>query len=187
LEEVFGGQLASLISGSEHESEVDVKPILSIDNTLLDVSVSIARSDGIEHNILKWRQILDLWRHRRHLYRTRSRTSSKYGPKPVVAIISENHPYVLAILFATWKLGGVFAPLDYQEILERMLHNIAPICVLAPSTRTQPVLQKILKGEFYPSNFSMSASGESFSDQKERHHLIKGCFTYDTQYILRIE
>jgi hypothetical protein len=39
------------------------------------------------------------------------------------------YPYVLATLFATWKLGGVFAPLDYhvpRDILERMLHNIAP-------------------------------------------------------------
>jgi hypothetical protein len=38
-------------------------------------------------------------------------------------------PYVLATLFATWKLGGVFAPFDYHvpwDVLERMLHNIAP-------------------------------------------------------------
>ena len=33
----------------------------------------------------------------------------KNGPQPVVVVISENHPYVLAILFATWKLDGVFA------------------------------------------------------------------------------
>ena len=61
----------------------------------------------------------------------------KYGTKPVVTI-SENRPYVLAILFATWKLGGVFVPLDYhvpREILECMLFNIAPTCVLEISKR----------------------------------------------------
>src|SRR5271155_1007061 len=54
----------------------------------------------------------------------------KYGPKPIVAIISENHPYVLATLFATWKLSGVFAPLNFhvpRNILERMLQNIFTI------------------------------------------------------------
>ena len=62
----------------------------------------------------------------------------KYGPKLVVTIFSEIHPYVLAILFATWKLGGVFVPLDYhvpREILECILFNIAPTCVLEISKR----------------------------------------------------
>ena len=128
--------------------------ILSIDNTLLDVFVSIARSDGIERNILECGG--ESW-----TYGDLDAISTglalelhqKYGPKPVVAVISENHPYVLAILFATWKLGGVFAPLDFhvpREILERMLFNIAPTCVLAPST--EPVIQKILKGENFASN-----------------------------------
>ena len=140
--------------------------ILSIDNTLLDVFVSIARSDGIERNILECGN--ESW-----TYGDLDAISTglalelhqKYGPKPVVAVISENHPYVLAILFATWKLGGVFAPVDYhvpREILERMLFNIAPTCVLAPST--EPVLQKIIKGENFPSNFLMSATDESLSD-----------------------
>ena len=135
----------------------------TIDNTLLDVFVSIARSDGIERNILECGD--ESW-----TYGDLDAISTglalelhqKYGPKPVVAVISENHPYVLAILFATWKLGGVFAPLDYhvpREILERMLFNIAPTCVLAPST--EPVLQKILKGENFSSDFSMSATDES--------------------------
>ena len=79
--------------------------ILSIDNTLLDVFVSIARSDGIERNILECGD--ESW-----TYGDLDAISTglalelhqKYGPKPVVAVISENHPYVLAILFATWKL-----------------------------------------------------------------------------------
>jgi acyl-CoA synthetase (AMP-forming)/AMP-acid ligase II len=46
----------------------------------------------------------------------------KHGSKPIVAVIGENHAYLLATLFATWKLGGVFTPLDYhvsRDILER--------------------------------------------------------------------
>ena len=51
----------------------------------------------------------------------------KHGPQPIVAFISEIHPYVLATLFATWKLGGVFAPLD----------------------STESVIQNIVKGTFF--------------------------------------
>ncbi|PPQ84949.1 hypothetical protein CVT25_004462 [Psilocybe cyanescens] len=61
----------------------------------------------------------------------------KFGLKPVVAIISENHPYVLASILATWKLGGIVAPLDQnvpRDIMERMLLNIGPTCVLVPAT-----------------------------------------------------
>jgi hypothetical protein len=57
-----------------------------------------------------------------------------------VAVISEDHPL---ILFTTWKLGGVFALLDCHvpcEILECMLFNILPTCVLAPSTEPASVL-----------------------------------------------
>jgi hypothetical protein len=49
----------------------------------------------------------------------------KHDPKRIVAIISEHHAYLLATLFATWKLGGVFTPLDYhvpRNILERTYH-----------------------------------------------------------------
>jgi hypothetical protein len=44
-----------------------------------------------------------------------------------MAVISKNHPYILATLFATWKLGGVFAPLD----------------------STESVIQNIVKGTFF--------------------------------------
>ena len=125
--------------------------ILSVDNTLLDTFVSIASSDGIERNVLECGD--ESW-----TYGDLDAISTglalelhqKYGLNPVVAVISENHPYVLATLFATWKLGGVFAPLDYhvpREILERMLHNIAPTCVLVPST--EPLIQNIVKGDFF--------------------------------------
>ncbi|KAF8952132.1 hypothetical protein BDZ97DRAFT_1931228 [Flammula alnicola] len=63
-----------------------------------------------------------------------------FGPKPVVAIISENHPYTCvgrhAHMLATWKLGGIVAPLDHnvpKDIMERMLPNIGPTFILVPS------------------------------------------------------
>lgn len=59
-----------------------------------------------------------------------------YGLRPIVAVVSENHPYVLAITIATWKLGGIIAPLDHhapEYLLRQMLINIAPTCVLVPS------------------------------------------------------
>jgi acyl-coenzyme A synthetase/AMP-(fatty) acid ligase len=76
----------------------------------------------------------------------------KYGSKPVVAIVSENHPYILATILATWKLGGIVAPLDHnvpKDIMERMLSNIGPTVVVVPSS--QGNVKKIVKGEFLSS------------------------------------
>ena len=74
--------------------------------------------------------------------------------------------YILAKLLTTWKLGGVFIPLDYhvpREILKHMLFNIAPTLVLAPSTEL--VFQKIQKCDDFYSTFSMSATdNESLLD-----------------------
>jgi len=68
-----------------------------------------------------------------------------YGERPVVAIVSENHPYVLAIILATWKAGGIAAPMDYhtpKEILVAMLLDVKPSCALvpAPEIATRQVL-----------------------------------------------
>jgi acyl-coenzyme A synthetase/AMP-(fatty) acid ligase len=55
------------------------------------------------------------------------------GLKPVVVSISENRPYVLAMVLATWKLGGIFAPLDCHappEMVKKMIQNIEPTCAL---------------------------------------------------------
>jgi len=76
----------------------------------------------------------------------------KYGSKPVVAFVSENHPYVLAAMLATWKLGGIVAPLDHnvpKDIMERMLLNIGPSTVVVPSS--QGNVQQIVKGELLSS------------------------------------
>ncbi|PPQ97453.1 hypothetical protein CVT26_002801 [Gymnopilus dilepis] len=59
----------------------------------------------------------------------------KCGLKPVIAVISENHPFVLAILLATWKLGGIFAPFDCHsplEMVEKMLENTEATCAVVP-------------------------------------------------------
>lgn len=61
----------------------------------------------------------------------------KYGVRPTVAIISENHPYTFAVILATWMLGGVVAPLDYHapDVLMRgMLSAIEPACVVLPTS-----------------------------------------------------
>jgi acyl-coenzyme A synthetase/AMP-(fatty) acid ligase len=53
------------------------------------------------------------------------------GLKPVVVSISENRPYVLAMLLATWKLGGIYAPLDCHappDMVKKMVETIAPTC-----------------------------------------------------------
>ena len=119
-------------------------------DTLLNAFISTARStSGIEHIAVecgeeKWTYgeldiissgiALDIHR--------------KYGLKPVVAIVSENQPYVLATILATWKLGGIVAPIDRnapRDIMERMLLNIGPTFVLVPSGAQ--AIQDVLKGE----------------------------------------
>lgn len=60
----------------------------------------------------------------------------EYGLRPTVAVISDNHPYTLALMFAVWKLGGIFAPLDPntpESLLRGMLTNIGATLVVLPS------------------------------------------------------
>lgn len=62
---------------------------------------------------------------------------NKLGLRPVIAVVSENHPYILATLIATWKLGGIVAPLDHHapdELMKQMLTNIKPDAVIVPTT-----------------------------------------------------
>ncbi|KIM43994.1 hypothetical protein M413DRAFT_372837 [Hebeloma cylindrosporum] len=59
----------------------------------------------------------------------------QHGLRPTVAVLSENHPYTFALLLATWKLGGIFAPLDHNsppDMIKQMAENIRPTCVLVP-------------------------------------------------------
>ncbi|KAJ3515067.1 hypothetical protein NLJ89_g1986 [Agrocybe chaxingu] len=120
-------------------------------NTLLNVFIDIARYSDVERTAVECGE-------ERWTYGDLDCISTalalemhqKYGPKPVVAIVSENHPYVLATLLATWKLGGIVAPLDYnvpRDIMERMLLNIGPTFVLVPSTEVN--VQNIAKDLSY--------------------------------------
>lgn len=70
-----------------------------------------------------------------------------YGVNPIVAIVSENHPYIFATMLATWKLGGIVAPLDHnipRDIMERMLLGIKPTFVLVPSNQLN--VRKVIEG-----------------------------------------
>jgi len=70
-----------------------------------------------------------------------------YGPRPTVAFLSENHPYMLALMLATWKLGGIIAPYDPhapEPLLKGMMEKVSPACIVTPSTNT--VGRKIAQG-----------------------------------------
>ncbi|EIN06933.1 polyketide synthetase [Punctularia strigosozonata HHB-11173 SS5] len=74
-----------------------------------------------------------------------------YGPTPTVAILSENHPYVLAVILSVWLLGGIVAPLDHHapdELISGMLTNIGPQCVVVPETDAR--VQKIARSHNIP-------------------------------------
>jgi acyl-CoA synthetase (AMP-forming)/AMP-acid ligase II len=122
-------------------------------DTFLNTFIGIARSADVDRNAVECGD-------ERWTYGDLDNVSTgialdlheKYGSRPVVAIVSENHPYVLATILATWKLGGIVAPLDYnvpQDIMERMLSNIGPSVVVVPSS--QGNVQKIVKGELLSS------------------------------------
>ncbi|KAF9473131.1 ketoacyl-synt-domain-containing protein [Pholiota conissans] len=142
-------------------------------NTLLNAFVSIARSGDIDRTAVECGK--DCW-----TYGDLDVVSTglaldiykKYGAKPTVAIVSENHPYVLAMLLATWKLGGIVAPMDHnvpKDIMERMLSNIGPTCVLVPST--ERVVQSIFQGlslachAFEPKETTITALMQKYIDQ----------------------
>jgi len=121
------------------------------ENTFLNAFVGIARSAHIDLNVVEcgdeqWTYgDLDIISTGLAL-----ELHQKYGSHPVVAIVSENHPYVLATILATWKLGGIVAPLDHnvpKDIMERMLSNIRPTTVVVPSSQVN--VQKIVNGTFF--------------------------------------
>jgi acyl-coenzyme A synthetase/AMP-(fatty) acid ligase len=116
--------------------------------TLLNAFVSIAHSVDVERVAVECGQAQWTYGELDAVSSGLARDMYKaYGAKPTVAIVCENHPYTLAMLFATWKLGGIVAPLDHnvpKDIMERMLTNIGPTCVLVPST--ERVTQSIIEG-----------------------------------------
>lgn len=126
-------------------------PLYNQEDTLLDLFLSIARNpDTVEDPVLECGS-------ERWTYGDLDSISSglaiqmneKYGLRPTIAVISENHPYVLAILLAIWKLDGVYAPMDPHapmDMIQRMLENVEPMCVVAPEgiQELTDVLQSML-------------------------------------------
>ncbi|KAJ2925849.1 hypothetical protein H1R20_g11245, partial [Candolleomyces eurysporus] len=95
-----------------------------------------------------------------------------YGERPTVAIISENHPYVLATILATWKIGGIVAPIDYhtpRDILIAMLLDIRPTCCLIPGTeeKTRRVVSELSVPflDFVPEATTILALTQKYIDQ----------------------
>lgn len=120
------------------------------DETLLDTFLSVARnSSTIERPALECG--LEQW-----TYGDLDAISSgialqlyeRYGSKPTVAVISENHPYMLAALLATWKLCGIFVPLDPHAplpMVRQMLLNVEATCAIIPERERG--LDDLLKGD----------------------------------------
>ncbi|CAA7264466.1 unnamed protein product [Cyclocybe aegerita] len=107
----------------------------TIDETLLDAFISFARNPStIEDCVLECNS--EQWTYGDLDCISTGLALSlheRYGLNPVVAVLSENHPYVLATLLAVWKLGGIFAPFDCHaplEMVRKMLENIQPTSVL---------------------------------------------------------
>ncbi|KAI5117734.1 hypothetical protein M0805_002079 [Coniferiporia weirii] len=104
---------------------------------LIDVSTSVETSSAASieccGDVLSYRQLLIL------SCKLAESLHHQFGEKPTVAIISENHPYVLAVIIATWILGGTAAPLDHHApelLLRGMLQGVQPTCIVLPEDST---------------------------------------------------
>ncbi|PBK69778.1 ketoacyl-synt-domain-containing protein [Armillaria solidipes] len=107
--------------------------------SLLDVFLSVAHdSEKSKRNVLECGQ--DTW-----TYSDLDIISSALaqdlkailGCFPKVAVVSENHPYVFALMLAVWKLEGIFIPIDVHvtaDLLKGMLRIVAPTCLVIPET-----------------------------------------------------
>ncbi|KAJ7629735.1 hypothetical protein DFH06DRAFT_1225283 [Mycena polygramma] len=57
---------------------------------------------------------------------------STLGHSPKVAVVSENHPFVFALMLAVWKLSGIFIPIDAHvpaTLLAGMVDLVNPTCL----------------------------------------------------------
>ncbi|KAJ7702665.1 hypothetical protein B0H17DRAFT_1327116 [Mycena rosella] len=56
-----------------------------------------------------------------------------------VACVSENHPYLFALMLAVWKLGGIFIPIDAHvpsALLRGMIRRVEPSCIVLLTSDT---------------------------------------------------
>lgn len=118
--------------------------------TLLEIFLNVSSSpDGLERDVVKCAE--ETWTYG-DLHTISSGIAvdiaHQYGWRPTVAVVCENHPYVIVLLLAVWKLGGIVAPLDHHappELMEAMLRNVAPACVAIPSS--DQVTKNIVESE----------------------------------------
>ena len=130
--------------------------ILSIDNTFLDVFVSISRSDGTERKILECGD--ESWTYGdldAGLALKLHQSMAQIPSWPSSAKITPTSCHDLGFLVRHFETRQCPCPLDYhvrREISERFNRDIAPTYVLPPSTEL--VLQK---GDTlaFSSNFSI--------------------------------
>lgn len=141
--------LNQLCKWSHQAADNTMTSILSTDNAILDIFISITRSNNIEHNIFEYGNESWTYGNLDAIFtRLAPELHQKYGPKPVVTLICKNignHPYVLATLFAICKLGGIFSPFNGlfpRDISERRLHDI----VLVPFIDSG--IQDMLNGDY---------------------------------------
>ena len=128
-------------------------PMLPRSHTLLDSFLHVARNietvenDAVECGYEKWSYgDLDVISTGLAI-----EIRETYGLKPTISIVSENHPYILAVMLATWKLGGVYTPLDHhapQELLQQMIINTAPTLVVVPSS-DEPIRQLLRSMSYF--------------------------------------
>ncbi|KAJ6610193.1 hypothetical protein B0H10DRAFT_1883603 [Mycena sp. CBHHK59/15] len=140
-------------------------------DTLLEIFLNVSSSsEGSEREALKCGE--ETW-----TYGDLSTISSglavdlqhRYGSRPTVAMVCENHPYMVALFLAVWKLRGTVVPLDYHapaDLMEGMLRNVAPACVVVPSS--DRVTQNIAEGlglsvhAFEPEDSTITALSQRF-------------------------
>ncbi|KAI5117731.1 hypothetical protein M0805_002076 [Coniferiporia weirii] len=99
-------------------------------------------------------------------YTTRLANSSK-NVKLVVAIVSENHPYVLATILGAWLAGGTAATLDAHApdaLLRGMLSGVQPSVVVLPETAESAI--RVAKETGVPTRtFALSSNIPSFLEK----------------------
>ncbi|THU96792.1 ketoacyl-synt-domain-containing protein [Dendrothele bispora CBS 962.96] len=144
---------------------------MEIPNTIPEVFARICSSPDALKNVLECGS--EHW-----TYQELDRISSglavevigQYASRPTVVFVSENHPYILALMIATWKLGGKVAPMDPNtppNLLKEMLRGVGPACVVFCSLNVG--VEKLVKElrlpshSFTPQSTTITALSRRFS------------------------
>lgn len=112
--EVSSSSLLEIFCDNAMGAQTSCLPVLECGDDVWTYSELDIVSSGIAHDLKK-----------------------QYGRFPKVAVVSENHPYVFAVMLAVWKLSGIFIPIDVHvpsELLSGMLAIAAPTFLLLPES-----------------------------------------------------